>query len=235
VPFLLPHLEQESLYKIYRWDKSWKHPLNQPAVNTRLSVVRCPSAPDGPERIDKITLTDKTKGTAQPSDYAPPTSYAGGLEQLQLVKKRPKRAATMPGGRSIPVALVTDGSSNTLMVTEDAGRPMHWVANGERGPNKSNNGCGNYNVNGGRVWGAGWADTRLAIPLHGFTFDGLFCHGPCAINCTNNNEAYSFHRGGINAVFADGSVHFVAETIGIEIYASMVTRAGEEVLPADAY
>jgi prepilin-type processing-associated H-X9-DG protein len=102
------------------------------------------------------------------------------------------------------------------------------------GPPQNNNGCGNFNVSDGRIRGAGWADTARSIPLHSFTEDGLQCPGPCAINCTNNNEAFSFHQGGINAVYADGSVHFLSENIRIEIYAALLTREGGEVVqPGD--
>jgi len=52
---------------------------------------------------------------------------------------------------------------------------------------------------------------------------------------TNNNEAYSFHLGGINAVFTDGSVHFLQESIQFEIYAALITRANGEVIPAGAF
>ena len=83
----------------------------------------------------------------------------------------------------------------------------------------------------GRVRGASWADRRNAIPLHGFTRDGLKAPGPCAINCTNNNEAFSFHPGVCSIVFADGHVKAVSEEMEIQIYASLITRAGEEILP----
>ena len=39
--------------------------------------------------------------------------------------------------------------------------------------------------------------------------DGSARTGPCAMNCTNDNELYSFHSGGVNGVFGDGSVHFI--------------------------
>ena len=53
---------------------------------------------------------------------------------------------------------------------------------------------------------------------------------PCAINCSNHQQIYSFHPGGANAVFADGSVHFLQEGISIRVLAALVTRAGGEVV-----
>ena len=69
----------------------------------------------------------------------------------------------------------------------------------------------------------------------GSTPDGATKPGPCAINCTNDREVYSFHPGGANAVFADGSVHFLKAGIDIRIFARLVTRAGGEVVSASDY
>ncbi len=113
-------------------------------------------------------------------------------------------------------------------MAEDVGRPQFWTSNGS-GPQNNRPGGGNLSVRNGRVRGAGWADPRNPIPLHTFRQDGLRVPGPCPINCTNNNEAFSFHPGGVNAVFADGGVRFLNERIGILTYAAMITRAGGEV------
>ena len=69
----------------------------------------------------------------------------------------------------------------------------------------------------------------------GSTYDGTTKPGPCAINCTNDKEVYSFHPGGANAVFADGSVHFLKAGIAIRIFARLATRAGGEVDLAGDY
>jgi prepilin-type processing-associated H-X9-DG protein len=54
--------------------------------------------------------------------------------------------------------------------------------------------------------------------------------GPCAINCTNNQQPYSFHPGGANFLFADGSVHFLRAGLDIRIVAGLATRAGGDVV-----
>ena len=59
--------------------------------------------------------------------------------------------------------------------------------------------------------------------------------GPCAVNCTNDHEVYSFHPGGDNAVFADGSVCFLNGNIDIRILGRLVTRSGGEVVSADDF
>ena len=59
--------------------------------------------------------------------------------------------------------------------------------------------------------------------------------GPCHTNCTNANEVFSFHPGGANNLFADGSVRFIKETTAIQVYANLISRAGGEVVSADSY
>jgi len=238
IPFMLPYLEQENLHRQYRFDRDWNHPDNQPAVNMQLSVMLCPSAP-GSSRTDNIG----GGRTAAGGDYAPPTAFSWELVSRGLVP--PEKYSSGPGGKTrgithpnngdgTPMARIHDGSSNTILFAEDAGRPEHWTGKG-MGPATSDNGCGNYNVHGGRVLGAGWADTARSVPLHGFTHDGLACNGPCAVNCTNNNETFAFHPAGADVAFADGRVQLIAQNVNIAVYAALITMMGAEPMPGDAY
>jgi hypothetical protein len=90
-------------------------------------------------------------------------------------------------------------------------------------------------VSGGRVTGAGWADPAADIPSHGFAPDGLSCPGLCVINCTNNNEPFGFHPGGVVGVFGDGSVRFIREQISPAAFAALITRAGGDVVTGDGF
>jgi prepilin-type processing-associated H-X9-DG protein len=51
------------------------------------------------------------------------------------------------------------------------------------------------------------------------------------INATNVGEAYSFHRGGAQFLFADGSIRFLREQIDAWVYISLCTRGGGEAAP----
>jgi prepilin-type processing-associated H-X9-DG protein len=59
--------------------------------------------------------------------------------------------------------------------------------------------------------------------------------GPCGMNCTNDGEIYSFHSGGANVLCADGSVHLLHANTAIQVIANLITRAGGEVTPSDAF
>jgi prepilin-type processing-associated H-X9-DG protein len=68
----------------------------------------------------------------------------------------------------------------------------------------------------------------------GSTANGAAAPGPCAINCTNGRQPYSFHPGGVNVLFADGSVHFLRDDIDIRVLAALATRAGGEAVAGSA-
>jgi prepilin-type processing-associated H-X9-DG protein len=45
----------------------------------------------------------------------------------------------------------------------------------------------------------------------------------------------SQHPGGASFAFADGSVHFLKQSIAMPTYCALGSRAGGEVISADAY
>jgi prepilin-type processing-associated H-X9-DG protein len=146
--------------------------------------------------------------------------------------------------RDVPTKILalTDGTSNTILLAESAGRPTVYRLGRAIG---SPAGSPPVRVNGG-----GWARAASDFDLKGSSPDGASFPGPCAVNCTNGKdvgntypdpvygsngtgETYSFHTGGANLLFGDGSVHFVSAGINIVVYAALVTRAGGEVVPGD--
>jgi prepilin-type processing-associated H-X9-DG protein len=137
---------------------------------------------------------------------------------------------------TIRLASVTDGTSNTLMVSECGAKPIGY--NGFRQIYRSE-------VDGLPVdgviepvssGGGAWADQFTYSSLAGAQGrqNGIR-GGTCMVNCTSNNEIYSFHPGGANALFVDGSVHFIKDVASVPLVAALVTRAGGEILSADQY
>jgi len=56
---------------------------------------------------------------------------------------------------------------------------------------------------------------------------------PVFINGNNNGELYSFHTGGANVVYADGSVHFLTASMSPAAFAALVTARGGEINTAN--
>ena len=125
---------------------------------------------------------------------------------------------------------ISDGASNSFLVYESGGRPKHYISGKVIGEADSSFVCQNTYVKNGITAGAAWADPGGGSPVHGFNKDGTICSEACVMNCTNNQEAYSFHSGGMNASFADGSVRYINENINIVTFCALVTMAGGEVI-----
>lgn len=230
--YLLPYLEQESLASRYDWDASWFDTPNQEVVNTQLKIWQCPSAQAN--RLEDGSLPTVTpppvglySGTAACSDYAGMGTIDKGLPLTGLIEppagpldERGHFEGAFPINAARSMAEFLDGTSNTILIAECAGRPHLWQ--------------GRNQIAGVWVSGGPWASRNLLFG-RGAKPDGTALYGPCAVNCTNNREVYGFHPSGANAVFADGSVHFLNASTDIRVFAALVTRAGGEVIPAGDY
>jgi prepilin-type N-terminal cleavage/methylation domain-containing protein len=226
---LLPFTEQTALYNAYNLKTDFRDLANSTVVRTQLNLMLCPSSPN-PNRID----TDNSGGfkgwQAAAGDYGPNNSVVKVAIDAGFVQPG-NYAGVMQANGVRAIAEITDGTSNTLVISEVAGRPDIW-----RRGNKTTPSTPIGSTPRVYVTGAGWANRDSAFGLHGFPADGNGePPGPCHTNCVNRNEVFSFHPGGANHVFADGSVHFVKETAGIQIMANLISRAGGEILSADSY
>jgi prepilin-type N-terminal cleavage/methylation domain-containing protein/prepilin-type processing-associated H-X9-DG protein len=212
--FILPYIELQPLYNAYDWDKKLADPSNQSVVAHLLKIFQCPSAPDQ-DRYYYGGPFAAYGGKAACGDYAP----TWGVDPV-LAGARDSRGVLVPNCVT-RLTDIHDGTSSTILLTEDAGRPRQWRA-GRPGDDQT-------------IIGGPWAGFWTGITLQGSTDDGTSRPGPCALNCTNDHEVYSFHPGGANAVFADGSVRFLNAGMSIRTLAALVTRAGGEVVPAADY
>jgi prepilin-type processing-associated H-X9-DG protein len=57
----------------------------------------------------------------------------------------------------------------------------------------------------------------------------------CAMEGSSFTNSSSYHPGGCNFAFADGSVKFLKDTISTQVYWALGTRAGGEVISSDSY
>jgi prepilin-type processing-associated H-X9-DG protein len=223
---LLPYLELRALASQYSWVDCWFDPPNQPAINTQLRIWQCPSAPANRQLAGSLpTVTpppvDLFSGTAACGDYAGMGAVDPGLVTRGLIDpptgprdERGHFESVFPVNHTRRLADIVDGTSNTILVGECAGRPQLWRRS-KQVPD---------------LWlsGGPWASRNLLF-TRGAAPDGASFYGPCAVNCTNDREIYGFHPAGANVVFADGSVRFLKAEIGIRVFACLVTRAGSEV------
>jgi prepilin-type N-terminal cleavage/methylation domain-containing protein/prepilin-type processing-associated H-X9-DG protein len=221
VVFLLPYLEQQSLYDQYRWDTdAGGVSENAGARTVQLKFLQCPSAE--PDR----TLDWQNPKTAEWSRNNACTDYAvvRGVDPALATQGLISPVENFDGVLGINVitrvADIVDGTSRTILVAEDAGRPALWQGGQEVGALM----CGPW-----VQWGS------CQITVGGATLPGYTRPGACAINCTNDSEIYSFHPESANVLFADGSVRLLDASIDIRVLAGLVTRDGGEVISAGDY
>jgi prepilin-type processing-associated H-X9-DG protein len=228
-----PYIEKQGLYDKYRWDLSNAEPANQLVVIQPLRIFQCPSTPEQ-DRYYYGGPFASYGGKAACGDYGPTWGVDAALVTLGLMD-RPDDCRFFVAGwhNSIPdlwaypgvlvpnqmtrVSQILDGTSNTIVLGEDAGRPQLWRT-GRRISGQPD------------VVGGPWEAFFSGFVVRGSDSEGVNSPGPCAINYTNNREIYSFHPGGANAVFADGHVQFLSGAMSIRTLAAIVTRAGGEVV-----
>jgi prepilin-type N-terminal cleavage/methylation domain-containing protein/prepilin-type processing-associated H-X9-DG protein len=156
------------------------------------------------------------------------------------------------GGRKLTA--VRDGTSNTIAIIEDVGRGYFGVVLGAYGqPNSTNltliarwaepdqsngvsgppvlpDGTSCYESKGGT-----FASCNGRQPINNYA-NPLGGPPACpwsANNCGPNDEAFSYHPGGAMAVFGDGHVQFVRESISMTMMRTLVTPNGGDIIPDD--
>ncbi len=159
-------------------------------------------------------------GTAfgPPNLAGPPPSLTGTMRGFFDYR------STQPPPR---IASVTDGTSNSIIVGEvlpaNAADSNFWMQNG------------------------GYAGTTVPLGFNSNTIMPV-AGGPCSsttwqsasapVGCRFGSSAKGFisrHPGGSNFAFADGSVHFLKNSINLVTYCALGSRAGGEVISSDAY
>ncbi len=232
--FLLPFIEQNNLYEQYDFTKQWFLPealggakYNSTVSSTRIDDFLCPSSPD-PDG----TYTFSGYGlpmTAYVADMSPIVrvnpdliTYLGKSateSQLAGCLEAVPRDDTDDGLTSY--AEIVDGTSNTILVAEFAGKDKVW----QNGINTGNQITPHLQGASGGL--GGWADTTSGnTKFTGSLPTGTSGPGACGVNCSNDLGLYSFHPGGANVAFVDGSVRFINQTIDIETLIAFITRNG---------
>jgi prepilin-type N-terminal cleavage/methylation domain-containing protein/prepilin-type processing-associated H-X9-DG protein len=221
--YLLPYYEQDNIYRIYNQNVNWSDPTNATATAIRLKVLECPSSPR-PDRKDASPDYNWTDERYAISDYSGIYwSYYNSTTNFGL-------PGILSKTDEVRLTDVTDGLSNTIHLTESAGKPDRWV-NGKLVLAAS----GGNRVNGGH-WGRPASDIPAPDPsspinvTNGFQLNG---YPDPKYGTDGTGQIYGFHSGGVNALLGDGSVRFIKSTIQFATLQAAITRNGGEVLGND--
>jgi len=234
--YLLPYLEQQPLYS--KWNMKFTAtgcPENLAVAQTPVDVFMCPSAPNQPRQGPLDSAGTAYGATA---DYF--VSHMGWTKadgtpvnpvMSNVSAKFSTATALIPSLRK-----VTDGTSQTIIVRELAGRPEHYIL-GVRQTGAVSTTDPTSRIVTYFPFRAAWANSGgLSVSIVGYTADGLTPEGTeCAINCNNDRGVYSFHPGGANALFCDGSVHLLTTKMSVDTLLSLVSCDGNDVVGAGEF
>jgi prepilin-type N-terminal cleavage/methylation domain-containing protein/prepilin-type processing-associated H-X9-DG protein len=191
-------------------------------------------------------------------DYAPSvytdinvqngTLATGGVGATTIVPFRNKLLAAkglLKDGKTA-ISECTDGLSNTIAVIECAGRDERFVSQffeSQYPVIRGQGPAGLANNARHRYWR--WADPGCAFGTSGQPNNKGFPTNegtpwPTTVATAGNQagpneEPYSYHAGGVNALFGDGSVRFVKDSINLVAFRSILTLAGGETVSSDQY
>jgi len=249
---ILPYIEQDNLLKISRQDWSVIDPANLPppvgtstAGQAKIPIYLCPSAPNRDVNYGPILSQPSLNIPVGATDYSviqgfnmTQTACATGAVMADSSGVFGRKATTPPSTTDLRLTDIIDGTSNTFMVIESAGRQLLYVRGKLLVTPTANRNANPYL--GAR---AGWSDYNVRVLVRGSDPNtGLVGAGCCVINCSNDGagglgsapsqqEIYAFHTSGTNALRGDGSVGFVTETITPLALSQLISYAGGEVTP----
>ncbi len=263
---LLPYLDQRNIYDSVNFSLGYRHPDNATVATLTVDSFLCPSdgriytagqiqqygAPNDPLALNVVSLQQKYTSyagvagtwvlTIDPT--AAPVTYASRL--------RSQNGMVFQQGNVLPQQII-DGLSNTMIFSEHA-QSVLWTTNVMASLT--------FPPNAFHYWQSGHIQDALVDTFYPPNMykssKGIGLPG----NVIASNAA-SMHPGGVNTSFADGSVHFIKDSIscwnytnGIPIgavqdpntgawslaaqtqtgvYQKLSTRAGREVISGDAY
>jgi prepilin-type N-terminal cleavage/methylation domain-containing protein len=247
----LEYLEQGNMLNIGNRNLPSTHAVNvqsppgPPPGNTvgtlPIPVFMCPSSPVGDPLCDytpigypaKIARSDYwpfrgmtvafRNGCATTTPAAPDLPESGALGPATnngVTGSKP----TLPG--------IADGSSNTLLYAEVAGRPQFFVK-GKSNPTTDVPGTTSTWMHVRGAWPDISGTPRLQGMMPNATNSTVTMTGCAVVNVASLDGPYSFHSGGVNVCRADASVGFVRDGVAPNVVAAFITRAGGETLSID--
>jgi prepilin-type N-terminal cleavage/methylation domain-containing protein/prepilin-type processing-associated H-X9-DG protein len=265
-PGLLPYIDQAPIYNQYNTNIPPWRGTNAAVVATSIPTFQCPSTPRSSGLVDinwpAAVAASAAEGAAityrgGACDYVAMEKSVGNYRGVHAAQQgyfqKGNRNEGPLGEFGVTVIVgvrssldrlygnrisdVRDGTSNTMMLEELAGRETFYARGKPVAPvtQASTDIAWSSMVAGGGTWDSPFNSFRH----QGSSYDGLINSGPCGINCNNSRVGasatgpsltgsggtfYSFHSGGIQVLMCDGSVRFLNENVAAPTVVSLISR-----------
>jgi prepilin-type N-terminal cleavage/methylation domain-containing protein/prepilin-type processing-associated H-X9-DG protein len=243
--YLMPYLEQDNAYKLFDLSAYIHDSVNVPAASQEIKLFQCPSDPATGALVilnhrmghSNYFVNHGTAAFFINSDLR----YAGVFDYSSL------------GYLGIKITEISDGSSNTAMYSEikrgspDDPRPnpldSTYITFGQwRDDYAPFPECDNYQAHSVTKYSGGQYYRGFYIGSfynHTTTpnYKGRDCYtedGPIwLVDYRGHQAARSYHPGGVNVLFADGSGRFVSDRISLATWQALGTRAAGDFPGSD--
>jgi prepilin-type N-terminal cleavage/methylation domain-containing protein len=198
---IMPYVELETLDDRIDYKQSCMSAANRAAAGTVVSIYRCPS-------YAGLTYTD--------DNHYPPGPYAignyvamGATDVDHLWEAHLKPESVIYPKSKIKPSEISDGLSKTMLVAESREEKMRVWIDGRTAANTS------------LRYDPSFDSPGISLNFSPYYDDGdIFSkYGPS-----------SMHPNGAYHLYGDGSVHFLTNTIKVDVYVALVTRAGGETV-----
>jgi prepilin-type N-terminal cleavage/methylation domain-containing protein len=133
---------------------------------------------------------------------------------------------------------IVDGTSTTLLVVEQAGRPDLWIKGKKQTSAQAVLGIA-------ANWGGAWASqdnvfqTMEGTKPNGLPYGGSYTKGApvCIINCINTWSLgyYSFHPGTCGVAMCDGSARMISENISNTVICRLISYRGHRAVTDSSF
>jgi len=278
-PYIMPYIEQGAYYNRMTWngDSGWTDDQNQKgssAVNNVfvapgavIQTFRCPSDPKPPLIRNDSNVRDASGNEVIQVTRNSYVAIAGAVNNIdgsgQFRESRNTDGSSWsyqfgitawggviaPAFNGVTIASITDGTSNTMVISEQSSQLTAVAAGGgfvndpysvtSTGGGLFRGHAGTYRDGSGNLsGGAPWMDSRgqtfttIRYRINqktGWQCDvvgvGVCGGGPGTWHSEGANvPLVSNHTGGVNALYADGSVHFLSDSTDLLTLARLATR-----------
>ena len=275
---VLPNMEGNPLFNALNFSVDYNEAtgMNFTGASAVVAIFICPSSARQPEGsqdgiFDPLTVTyQHGYGYA---DYGPtcytdidPTGTAtpSWVGKATPFRNKAARADGLLHQGKTTIGSIADGTSNTIMIGEDAGRDPRFISpydeqyyDGVNLRTPLGSGIEDGLTAARRYWR--WAEPDEAYGVSGQpnnqftpshdpadwpdptmnpyseTAVGGIKGGTAGNNAGANDELFSFHAGGVNVLFGDGGVRFLRNNVNLVTLRALVTPSGGEVLSSDSY
>jgi prepilin-type N-terminal cleavage/methylation domain-containing protein/prepilin-type processing-associated H-X9-DG protein len=224
--FILPYIEQQTLYDMYRFDKDYNDTATNGVVGcTKVKIMQCPSGSQQRAGNSERGLIGTTNVDCYSTHYygnMGPTgsiTYGGKTYTYPTSGSGNSRITTtgvLGQNTSFRMADIVDGTSNTLLVGERSNmEPVGITVNGNP-------------INSYRSWVRGSSGTiagckAVTNPINSTYYNNLDNFNDISFN--------SEHARGTNFVMADGSVRYLTQMIDMSLYKAAASKNSREVAP----